>query len=345
VNPVRRPDDTDTNPLEDEFFRQLAEGSLAETDPPRPRRPRPQPPRAPRGGTDPHGPHLIGAPEAGDAHCSGGARSQAAPEELPPRARRRWGRLAAGSSLAIAVLAVALVVLGSDDEQSGPAAASRGAPNGSPASGEPELRVGWGAEGADKLRARWRPGARATVAGRLTTPAGRPVAGARVTVLAADADRPKEGNRTVGELHTNGRGRFRGAIALDRGAARKLLSFSYLAYGDDTVPAAVARVRLEVEAPIRLHARQWRVRRGGRVEFNGDSAPHARVRLVADPPGASGWQPLAKVRAGVDGRWLAEVRFPTDALSGRYRLRARVAANPRLGYLAAASRPLEVEVR
>ena len=66
---------------------------------------------------------------------------------------------------------MALVVVGSDDEQSGPAAASRGAPNGSPATDEARLRVGWGAEGADKLRARWRPGARATIAGRLTTPA------------------------------------------------------------------------------------------------------------------------------------------------------------------------------
>ena len=153
------------------------------------------------------------------------------------------------------------------------------------------------------------------------------------------------GNRTVGELRTERRGRFRAAIALDRGAARKLLTFSFLAYGDDTVPAAMARARLEVEAPISLRARKGHIRRGGRVELHGDSAPHARVRLLAEPPGASGWHTLAKVRAASDGRWLAEVWFPPDALSGRYRLRARVAANPRLGYLAAASRPLEVEVR
>ena len=342
---MRLPDDTDTSPPEDEFFRQLAGGSLAETDPPPPPRPRPQRPRVPRGGTDPHGPHPIAAAEPGHQDRNGSARSPAALEEPPPRAPRRRGRLAAWSSLAIGALAVALVVLGSDGGGSRPADSSRGVPNGSPASHEAQLRVGWGARGAHMLRARWRPGARATVVGRLTTPGGRPVAGARVTVLAADVGRPEQGNSTVGELRTDRRGRLRAAIALDRGAARKLLTFSYLAYGDDTVPAALARAQLEVEAPISLRARRPRVRRGGRVELHGDSAPHARLRLLADPPGARGWLTLAKVRAGTDGRWLAEVRFPRDAVSGRYRLRARVAANPRQGYLAAASRALEVEVR
>jgi hypothetical protein len=342
---VRLPDHTDTSPLEDEFFRQLAEGSLAETDPPPPPRPRPQQPRVPRDGTDPHGPHPIAAPDAGHAHRGGSAHSQAAPQEPPPRAARRRGRLAAWASLAIGALAVALVVPGSDGEDSRPADSSRSVPKGSLASDEAQLRVGWGAGGADMLRPRWRPGARATVVGRLTAPGGRPVAGAPVTVLAADAERPEQGNRTVGELRTDRRGRLRAAIALDRGAARKPLTFSYLAYGDDTVPAALAQAELEVDAPISLRARRPRARRGDQVELQGDSAPHARLRLLADPPGASGWLTLTKVRAGGDGRWRAEVRFPRDALSGRYRLRARVAADPRRGYLAAASRPLEVEVR
>jgi hypothetical protein len=119
--------------------------------------------------------------------------------------------------------------------------------------------------------------------------------------LAADVGRPEQGNSTVGELRTDRRGRLRAAIALDRGAARKLLTFSYLAYGDDTVPAALARAQLEVEAPISLRARRRRARRGGRVELRGDSAPHARLKLLADPPGARGWQTLAKVRAALTG--------------------------------------------
>jgi hypothetical protein len=233
---VRLPDDTDTSPLEDEFFRELAGGSVAETDPPRPQRPRPERPRMPLGGTDPHGPHPLAAPVPSHKYRNGSARSPAALEEPPPRAPS-----------------------------------------------------------------------------------------------------------TVGELRSDRRGRLRAAIALDQGAARKLLIFSYLAYGEDAVPAAIARAQLEVEAPISRRARRPRARPGDRVELHGDSAPQARLRLLADPPGGSGWQTLAKVRAGGDGRWLAEVRFPPDAVSGRYR--ARVAASPRHGYLAAACRALGVEVR
>jgi hypothetical protein len=339
---VRPRESSQARPLEDEFFRQLAGRPVADGEPPP--RPGPQPPEPLGGATDPLGPHpLAGRELDGDAHRHGGARPQRPPRQPSPGAPRTWGRLAAAPSLGFVVAALLLVVLGADGEQAGPAGGGRGAPNGSPASDEARLRVGWGADGADRLRARWRRGAAAIVAGRLTTPGGRPVAGARVSVRAADAERPEDGNRTVGELRTDRRGRYRAAIALDRGAARKLLSFSYLAYGHDTVPAA--RAHLEVNAPSSLDAPVRRVRRGDRVELHGRSAPHAALRLLADPPGPGHWRRLTEVRAAADGRWVAAVRFPRDSLRGRYRLRARVAANRRLGYLAAESRPLEVEVR
>jgi hypothetical protein len=121
--------------------------------------------------------------------------------------------------------------------------------------------------------------------------------------------------------------------------------FRYPAYGDDIMPAAIARSRLAVEAPISLRARQRRARRGGQVERHGDSAPHAALRPLADRPGASGWWTLAKVRAGCAGRWLDKARFPRDAVSGGYRLRARVAAGPRQGHRAAASAPVSLELR
>jgi 5-hydroxyisourate hydrolase-like protein (transthyretin family) len=357
---VRPPDNRLTNPAEqDQFLRELTSGSLADTSPPAPR-PGPQRPRPPRDGTDPHGPHPIGAREPSPQQ----RRSQASPEEPPPRGRRRRGRLAAWSSLAIVALAVVVLVLDSDDQRSpaddgngGAPNGSRGAANGTPASDNAQLRVAWDANRAERLRARWRPGGTTIVAGRLTSPGGRPVAGARVTVLAADAERPEQGDRTVGELRTDRDGRLRAAIALDQGAARKLLTFTYLAHAHDTVPAAVDRARLEVSAPSRLHTPTGSAEPGDRVELHGTGAPNATVRLLADPPGrgdwqtlaeppgAGGWQTLATVRAGRNGRWDAEVRFPNDAISGRYRLRARVAANPRRGYLTATSPAVEVEVR
>jgi hypothetical protein len=164
-------------------------------------------------------------------------------------------------------------------------------------------------------------------------------------VLAADAERPEDGNRTVGELRTDERGRFRAAIALDRGAARRLLSFSYLAYGADTVPAALARARLDVTAPISIVVRERLVRRGESVELAGRSAPAAALALQADPPAGRGWDSVARVRAGRDGRWRARVRVAREAIGGRYRFRARAAASPRQGYAAAASRPVAIGVR
>jgi 5-hydroxyisourate hydrolase-like protein (transthyretin family) len=192
---------------------------------------------------------------------------------------------------------------------------------------------------------RRRRGGRAIIVGRLTTRAGRAVAGAQVTVLAADAERREQSSRTVGALRTDERGRFRAAIALDRGATRKLLGFSYLADGDDTAPAALARARLDVEAPIRLVAREPRARRGESVELAGRSAPAAAISLQVDAPDGHGWQTLASVRAGRDGRWRASVRVPPGAIGGRYRFRARVAGSRKQGYAAAATRPVTIEVR
>jgi hypothetical protein len=129
------------------------------------------------------------------------------------------------------------------------------------------------------------------------------------------------------------------------GAARKLLSFSYLAYGDDTAPAPIARARLDVTAPIRMVARESLAHRGESAELAGRSAPAASLTLQADPPEGRGWRTLARVRAGRDGRWRARVRVPRTAIGGRYRFRARAAPSPRQGYAAAASRPAAIGVR
>jgi hypothetical protein len=341
---VRPHDGRQTHPLEDEFFRQLACGSFAEIEAVPAATPGRRRPETPRGATDPHAPHPLGGagvgPDNGEVF-----RPREGPHGPPPPTPRGRGRLAACGGLAVVMLALALVVFGDGGGERGPADGDRGIPNGRPASDQARLRVGWGPAKAAALRARWRRGGSAIIAGRLTTPAGKAVAGAQVSVLAADAERPGQGSRTVGELRSDERGRFRAAIALDRGAARKLLGFSYLAYRDDTVPAALARARLYVEAPISMGARERQVRRGERVVLAGRSAPAAALRLQADSPDGRGWQTLARVRAGRDGRWRAGVRVPRGAVGGRYRFRARAAASRRQGYAAAASRPLTIDVR
>ena len=92
-------------------------------------------------------------------------------------------------------------------------------------------------------------------------------------------------------------------------------------------------------------ARERLARRGKSVGLAGRSAPAAALGLQADPPDGRGWQTLARVRAGRDGRWRAGVRVPHGAIGGRYRFRARAAASRRQGYAAAASRLVTIEVR
>jgi hypothetical protein len=162
---VRPHDGRQTHPLEDEFFRQLAGGSLADTEVAPAARPRRRRPETPRGATDPHAPHPIGGAEVGP-DSNEAFRPREAPQGPPPPAPRRRGRLAACASLAVVMLAVALVVFGGGEER-GPADGDHGVPNGSPASDEARLRVGWGADKAARLRARWRRGGRAIIAGRL----------------------------------------------------------------------------------------------------------------------------------------------------------------------------------
>jgi hypothetical protein len=341
---VRPQEGRQTHPLEDEFFRQLAGGSFSEIEAVPAARPGRRRPETPRGATDPHAPHPLGGAGVGRDKREV-FRPRQGPQELPrPRAVSGGGSPPAQawrSSCWQLRWWCSPAAVGAGDRRD----SDRGVPNGRPASDEPRLRVGWGAAKAATLRARWRRGGRAIITGRLTTPTGKAVAGAQVSGLAADAGRPEQSSRTVGELRTGERGRFRAAIALNRGAARKMLSFSYLAHGDDTVPAALARARLNVTAPISMVARERLARRGERVVLAGRSAPAAALRLQADPADGRGWQTQARVRAGRDGRWRAGVQVPREAIGGRYRLRARAAASPAQGYAAAASRPVTIEVR
>lgn len=339
--------------VDDPFFRQLAGGGLAEPEPqatPAPRQPSPPGQRPPqRNRTDPRAAHPIDDTDQ-DQTSRGTRRShrraaQPKPGPDPPRAHR-VGRLAAPVSLAVAVVAVVALLLGGDkDEPGAKPRADRGAANGTPNPDKGKLAVQWQAPGtrADVMRARWKAGGDATVLGHLTTPVGEPVADARVSVLAADAARPDQGNYTVAQVRTDRAGRFHALIALDRGAPRKLLSFSYLARARDTVPAASGRVALRVSAPIAIEAPVGRIRPGETIRLGGRTAPGAQVQLLSRSPGARRWQALTTVPASTDGGWRTPLRIPRSA-RGRYQFRARVKPSRR-GWLGADSRALELRVR
>lgn len=345
-------------PQDDDFFRQLAGGGLAEpapSPPPRPTAPKPPPePREDQGDRErPSARHPLhqetsGPPPRGSAGGREPGTGRRDTSASPPPTRRLM-RFVAAAGLGLAALAALVLLLGGSDEPkpTQPTADSgkRGDRSASPGADRGRLDVRWSASDGDTLRARWRRGAKATIAGRLTTSSGEPVAGARVTVLAADAATPRRGKRTIGELRSDRRGRFRAAVALDEGAAHKLLSFSYLADPDDTVPAALGQAELRVYAPITLAAAPSRARRGGRLRLRGRSAPGATVRMLTRPPGEDAWRGLVEAGASERGHWEATVRIPADAATGGYHFRARAAASAERGYLAAVSRPVRMEVR
>lgn len=333
---------------EDDFFRQLAGGELVNAQDPRATSQASEPRPSARGPLDPHGAHPIDLP----APQRDRRRSRPEPRGRAARQRDQGAgvgqrRLVAAGALVVGTLALALVVLGADqsDPPQATAAGPRGAPNGSPATEEAVLRAWWPQDGKTSVRERWRRDGETTIAGRLTGGDGEAVAGASVTVLAADATQPQGGNRTVGEVRTDREGRFEAAIALDEGAPRKRLTFSYLAYANDTVPTAEAQATLTVATPVSLDADLSRVDRGQAIDLGGRTAPGARVTLLARQPDSDQGQKLADVQADRDGRWQASVRAPRDAHAGRWSFRARVADSGEGGFVGAQSDPVSVEVR
>jgi hypothetical protein len=332
---------------DDEFFRQLAGGMLADHLPGAKSAPRHSTGTASENGQSPGGRSARPRNRSPRPRPDQSTRSRA-----PARARPSWARLGALGAIAVALGAVPVLLLGSGGKE--PAArhgtdvvARAGKPNGRPATAHARLVVAWRARGreAPALEVPWRSGGRAEIAGGLTAAAGRPIAGARIGVLAADAHRPEEGSRTVGELRTDSRGRFATAVALDRGAPRKLLTFTYLAHSDDDVPAATVRARLTVVAAISTRTSSHRARRGTSVLLGGQSPGGATVEVLSRHPGSEGWLIASVAQATHTGRWEAAVYFPSYAQRGVYRLRARVVGDERRSFLSADSRPVEVRVR
>ncbi|MCP9491901.1 MAG: carboxypeptidase-like regulatory domain-containing protein [Solirubrobacteraceae bacterium MAG38_C4-C5] len=339
-------DRAQTPPADDQFFRQLAGEAPVDAQGAPPAPENPQPEASTSGPIDPHAAHPIAQPLPTPGHGRKAPRRDAdrrRPSDSEGGLRRR---AIAAIALGLGVLAAATVVVGAGPgERASAEADPRGVPNGSPAAEDARLRAWWASDGRTHRRERWRRDAEAMIAGRLMSEeAGEPIAGATVTILAADATRRGAINRTVGEVRTDEEGRFTAAIAVDEGAPRKRLTLSYLARARDTAPAATARAELAVTSPITLQADQSRIDRGESMRLDGRSAPDARVTVIAHAPGSGRWQLLDDVRADPEGNWQATVNAPRDTSPGDWRFRAVVAESRDDGYLGARSDQVRVEV-
>lgn len=146
------------------------------------------------------------------------------------------------------------------------------------------------------------------ISGTLRTPAGAPIAGARLTVSAQQLGLRDAPEKALAPVTTAADGRFRARIT-GAGARRIRVSFSPTLGGEPTVTAA-AVVRERMRLGIRRS--RARVRRNGVVVLSG--------RLRGAGPAAS--QAVVEMQAIINGRWRA-VETVRTTRDGRYRWRYR----------------------
>lgn len=197
-----------------------------------------------------------------------------------------------------------------------------------------ELIVRWsgtahrGATAVARRRVGWIRGGRLAIAGTVRTPGGYGKSDGPITVIAADGDRA-EAEAQVGELTPNEEGDFQAAVALDQGAARKLLTFAYGRDGE-RAPLATAKAVLEVEGGLTMTAR----RSGRSVLLSGRTRPgRATLRIAVRAP-RSAWSEHSVVRSDSSGNWHARAHLPRPVAPGRYSFRVGMRGEADRGFLA-----------
>lgn len=167
-------------------------------------------------------------------------------------------------------------------------------------------------------------GKRARIAGRLTTAAGSPIAGATLQVLDR-ALRIGTSYRQRLEVTTDADGRF--SVLAGKGGARAI-RFEYR-WRRQLAEANVARrVELRVQAGATLSITPRRVRPGGRIRIAGRlrGLPMPRSGKVVELQAFEGgtWRNFRSTRARTNGRFATSYRFQRAAGGRTFQIRVRV---------------------
>jgi hypothetical protein len=177
-----------------------------------------------------------------------------------------------------------------------------------------------------KLRAA--RGKAAVLRGRLSTPAGQPVAGAKLVLESTEAYSGLPRVRPLGSVTTGSDGRFTRRIKPD-GARIVSVSFSPRVGG----PAAeVARVMVKSRLKLKMKRKPKRVKKGKAVRFTGRlagagrAAPGANVEIQAISAGK--WRTVANVSARKNGRFVWRYRFRFVERDAIFSFRAVVKRTP-----------------
>ncbi|HEY2537612.1 MAG TPA: hypothetical protein VGI24_11605 [Solirubrobacteraceae bacterium] len=196
-----------------------------------------------------------------------------------------------------------------------------GGPNGTNASTQATLTVGWA--GSKKARVVSAYGHSHTIVGRLTALGGVPIAGAAIDCTASAV---YQGAKAVAMAcpRTDADGRF--AVKVPGGASSRAIRIAYRAHVGDVLPVATRTLALVVRAGLRLRVSPHTTSVGHAIHFTGTllGGPIPRggkpVVLEARSPGGP-WIEFDVVKANRKGRYRDSYRFkfpgPID-----YRFRA-----------------------
>jgi hypothetical protein len=187
--------------------------------------------------------------------------------------------------------------------------ASRGAPNGSEASENAVLSASWRHTSAVQVTSAF--GQTHTVQGRLTTPAGRAIAGALIDVSLTPAAAGTQPLALPG-AHTDSAGRF--TLTLPRSAPSGALRLGYRSHLGDTLPVATRTLALSVRAGVQLHIVPRISAAGHTIHFSGrllgGPVPPGGKQLIleARSPGTR-WIEFNVIRSDAHGAFHASYRF------------------------------------
>jgi hypothetical protein len=213
--------------------------------------------------------------------------------------------------------------------------------NGTNAGAGASLRASFSGSQSRTIRARY--GTKVLVTGRLVTPGGTPIAGARVSVMQQDKI-PGAPMTAVGQVVTDGAGKF---VYVTTAARSRSLRFGYRTHLEDADFSATTDVGLAVIAKLTLATNRKALRNGQSVVFRGSVAgapPKVRKVIELQVKKGSRWMTFRSTRLR-NGRFSERYRFTRTHGRITYVFRARVREEVGFPFLTSHSPAVKVTVR
>jgi len=213
--------------------------------------------------------------------------------------------------------------------------------NGTNASASASLKALFASSQRGTIRSAY--GRRVLVTGRLLTPGGQAIAGAKVQVFQQDK---QVGAALVpsGEVTTDSTGRFAYTTTAVRS---RTIRFAYRTHLEDATFASTTDISLEVVAKITFSVDRHSLRNGQVVTFKGSIAgapKNARKVVELQVRKGAKWMTFKTARLS-KGRFRAKYRFTATHRTTTYTFRSRVRQEAGFPFLTGVSRSAKVTVR